>query len=365
VAGYVSDLGDDEQTFCSECLRSLWQGRTCKRRDCPGYAPIYLRDQTERVRANLAAWDGKTCLVTLTAPGVDEPPWNRSRCRPGEHRCSGQRGCRVAWVPAAGWNSTVTKRLGELLKVAREHTRRIHGSKVKVVLLAYVCEAQQRGVFHPHLVLGYGTAAERAALDTFRNALKRRRGNYGFGTGRQGSFDAGKPERFTARDAGRYISKYLRPDGAKTSFVPLLEAINRITPRDPETGRLKVLVRPVYVSTALTRRTGVTMTFLRFKRWVWVEWGSGATDDDLIRLYMRHRDLCARERLARAASGRALRLASWTTVFAPGEARGGPRVGGVCPPSLTHSPGSGSEITVSTRHLPPRPPPSLIARSHA
>ena len=76
-------------------------------------------------------------------------------------------------------------------------------------------EAQQRGVFHPHIVLGYRTAADRAALDTFRDALRRKRGSYGFGIGRRGSFDGGLPERFTGSDAGRYISKYLRPDGAK------------------------------------------------------------------------------------------------------------------------------------------------------
>jgi hypothetical protein len=168
-----------------------------------------------------------------------------------------------------------------------------------VVVLAYVCEAQQRGVFHPHLVLGYRTAADRAALDTFRKTLKRKRGSYGFGTGRRGSFDGGKPERFTARDAGRYISKYLRPDRAKASFVPLLEAINRTTPRDPDTGRLKVLVRPVYISTVLTRRTGVTMGFLRFKRWVWKEWGSGASQRELLSLYRRHRELCVHALLAR------------------------------------------------------------------
>jgi hypothetical protein len=302
MARHVEGLADNEQTFCPECLRSLWQGRSCKRRDCPGYARIYLRDQAERLRANLAAWDGKTCLVTLTAPGADILPWDRGTCRPGEHRCSGERGCRVHWVAGAAWNSTVTKRLGALLKVAREQTRRSHGAKAKVVVLGYVCEAQQRGVFHPHVVVGYRTAADRSALDTFRGALKRKRGSYGFGTGRRGSFDAGTPERFTARDAGRYISKYLRPDGAKASFVPLLDAINRITPRDRETGRLKVLVRPVYVSTVLTRRTGVTMTYLRFKRWVWMEWGSGATDQEVQLLYRSHRALCAKERVARAAS---------------------------------------------------------------
>ena len=107
--------------------------------------------------------------------------------------------------------------------------------------------------------------------DTFRGALKEARGRHRFGTG-PGSFDAGQPDRFTARDAGRYVSKYLRPDGAKTSFVPLLEAVEQVSPRDPATGRLKVLVGPVYVSPVLSRLTGVTMGFLRFRRFAWVRW---------------------------------------------------------------------------------------------
>ena len=202
--------------------------------------------------------------MTLTAPRAGVLPWDRTKCPAGEHRCSGRLGCRVGWLAAARWNSTLTKRLGDLLKVARELTRRRHGSNASVVVLAYVCESQQRGVFHPHVVLGYRTAADRAALDTFREALRRKRGKYGFGTGRRGSYDGGEPDRFSGSDAGRYISKYLRPDGAKASFVPLLEAVNRITPRDPETGRHKQLLRPVYVSPVLTRITGITMGFLRF-----------------------------------------------------------------------------------------------------
>jgi hypothetical protein len=290
MARRIANLGGEEQTFCRECFRSLWQGRTCKRRDCPGYAPLYLRDQAERLRVNLAAWDGKT------APGADSLPWDPQSCPEGAHRCSGRLGCRVQWVAAAGWNAMVTKRLGELLKVAREATRRAHRGAARVELLGYVCEAQQRGLFHPHVVLGFKTAADRAALDTFRTVLRRSRGRYGFGAGRRGSFDPGRPQRFTASDAGRYISKYLRPDAAKVSFVPLLQGVNRITPRDPGTGRLTVLVRPVYVSPKLTRRTGVTMGFLRFKRWVWVQFGSGASDHELRRLYWRHRELCAAAR---------------------------------------------------------------------
>jgi hypothetical protein len=55
MAADVSRLGRDERTFCPDCYRSLWRGNSCKRRDCPGYAPIYLRDQAARIRENLAA----------------------------------------------------------------------------------------------------------------------------------------------------------------------------------------------------------------------------------------------------------------------------------------------------------------------
>ncbi len=287
MAADVASLGSGERQFCPECFRSLWANTRCKRRDCPGYAGIYLRDQAERLKANLAAWEGKTCLVTLTAPGADVLPWDESKCPDGRHVCSGKLGCRVHWVVAAGWNATVTKRLGELLKVAREQTRRKHG-KARVEVLGYVCEAQQRGVFHPHVVLGYRTAADRAALDTFVGTLRRKRGAYGFGVGRRGSFDPGTPDRFSVGDAARYVSKYLRPDRAKTSFVPLLEAINRMTPRDPKTGRHVHLVRPVYVSTALTRRTGVTMGFLRYRRFAWRKWGAVIAGSALHAAYREH-----------------------------------------------------------------------------
>jgi hypothetical protein len=268
-------------TFCPDCFRSLWQGGRCKRRDCPGYAPIYLRDQGERLRQNLAVWDGKTCLVTLTAPGAAVLPWDRTKCPPGAHVCSGKLGCRVEWMAAAEWNAAATRRLGDLLKVAREQVRRSHGGVARVWVLAIVFEAQQRGVFHPHIVLGYRTAAERAALDTFRETLRRKRGGYGFGIGRRGSFDGGLSDRFTGVDAGRYIAKYLRPDGAKRLFVPLLKATGEITPRDPKTRRLKVQVRPVYVSPVLTRVTGVTMGFLRFRRWAYRVWGGETASAEL------------------------------------------------------------------------------------
>lgn len=236
------------RAFCPHCYHDLWRGGRCKRRSCPGYAPIYLRDQAERLRINLPAWEGKTCMVTLTAPGRDVLPWDRRRCRTeAAHRCSGALGCRVEPSAAATWNSDVTRRLSGLIDRAQQQVRYHHGKCGKVVVLGYVLEAQQRGVLHPHLVLGYQTAADRAALETFRSSLKKSRGAFGFGTGR-GSFDAGQPDRFNAADAARYVSKYLRPDGAKSSFVPLLANVERLTPRNPQTGRLKSLLRPVYIN---------------------------------------------------------------------------------------------------------------------
>jgi hypothetical protein len=63
------------------------------------------------------------------------------------------------------------------------------------------------------------------------------------------------------------------------------EATSGLTPRDGATGRLKWLVRPVYVSTALTRRTGVTMGYLTYKRWAWRKWGGGWPESVVLAAY--------------------------------------------------------------------------------
>lgn len=269
-------------SFCPHCYRDLWKGGSCKRRTCPGYARTYLGDQARRVKANLAAWDGQVCMVTLTAPGKDVLPWDVRKClHPAGVRCSGRLGCRVHVGEAARWNADVTARLGALLKVARENTRRWsrRNGGGEVVVLAYVLEAQERGVFHPHVVLGYRTGRDRAALDVFRGHLKRARGEYGFGRGSAG-FDAGKAGWFPdAGKAASYISKYLRSDGRKASIVPLLANVGAWCSER--------LVRPVYVNPKLTRLTGVTGAYLRWRRWCFVAWGRRdlPADDAMITLY--------------------------------------------------------------------------------
>ena len=60
----------------------------------------------------------------------------------------------------------------------------------------------------------------------------------------------------------------------------MLAEVAKWTPRNPATGRLKFLVRPAYVSPVLSRQTGVTMGFLRFRRWTHVVWGPGTSSGD-------------------------------------------------------------------------------------
>jgi hypothetical protein len=271
VAGHVGDLTPAERTFCPHCFHDLWQGQSCKRRTCPGYAPIYLRDQAERLKAGLAEWDGETTIATLTAPGADVLPWDTRRCRSeGPHKHSGPNGCQVDQWAAAEWNKTTTKRLSRLVHAAIERVRRARLARPE--LLATVLELK-RGVFHAHVIVGY-YGYSRQGLELFLDALDELRGGYGFGTSKRGGFDRGKPGKYSGPHAGLYSSKYLRPDGAKGSFIPALLKIEQVIERDPETGRPRQQVRPVYVNSKLTRKSGVTMRFLRWSRYAYRRWGA-------------------------------------------------------------------------------------------
>lgn len=270
-------MSSDGDTFCPHCFYAYPRNRetgevvsrSCKRRTCPHYAPKYLRRFAEVVRCALAQWKGQTTIATLTAPGSDLLPWDESLCRiEGPHKHSGPNGCQVnPWV-AAEWNRTVTKRLSDLCNRARVNVTR-RGLPAPSTL-ARVLELK-RGVFHAHVVLGFSWA-ERAGLDAYLDELDELRGEFGFGTA-AGGFDRGAPGKFDAVGAGAYTSKYLRPDGAKGSFVPALLNLEAITPTNRETGRKVSQLRPVYVNAKLTRQSGVTMRFLRWAAYAFVKWG--------------------------------------------------------------------------------------------
>lgn len=243
---------------------------------------MYLRDQAEVIKAALAEWDHETTIATLTAPGADVLPWDTSLCKiDGPHKHSGPNGCRVNEWDAAQWNRTANKRLAALTDTARVRTKRAGLQPPEI--LGRVLELK-RGVFHAHVILGF-TWGSRTGLEHFLDQLDDRRGQYGFGTSKAGGFDRGEPGKFTGAHAGLYSSKYLRPDGAKGSFIPALILIEQLQERDPETGRPMHHFRPVYVNRKLTQKSGVTLRFLRWSRYAFVMWKSLPERQELVAIF--------------------------------------------------------------------------------
>lgn len=196
---------------------------------------------------NLIAYGGKAVMYTLTPPGADVLPWDRSRCsHPADIKCDGRRGCVVEESARRVWNRSCQRRLSRLYETVQEAVRREVGVRANV--LAIGKEAQKRGPVHVHYVLGVETALELRAGRAFRRHLERlsRRPRYSFGHV-NGKFKKPKP----AREAAAYLSSYFL--GGRGHKAQLREAV-----LNPELPRL-----PLHVS---RRLTAVTRTTMRNKR---------------------------------------------------------------------------------------------------
>lgn len=199
---------------------------------------MWAGDTRKRILANVAAYNGKVVLVTITGPGDAELP------RVGDTGVVDQES---AWR----WNSTAASRWRRLHRTAAQRARRRHGV---LTLVCWTWEYQKRGILHKHLVLGVDTARELAAAHTYVAALDELRESFGFGFVDRGRKHAGKRslEVIPAEVGARYVAKYLSPrDGAGK---PTLSA----TVLKPDVPPLVV-----YVSRGMTDRTGITMRYLR------------------------------------------------------------------------------------------------------
>lgn len=235
---------------CQHCGRFTY-GRavTCRRRQCPGYAPLWAGDQRRKLFDNLGAYEGTVAVLAVTGPGADELPWDVNRCRSmGEHVHSGPRGCRVDRLAARLWNTTAPKRWTDL---HRQVYMKVCKHRVRPVLLARVFELQRRGVLHVHPVLGFETPAERHAARLYARYLSELAPRYGFGHTER-KLETRSPKRIAA-----YLSAYFVT--GKRGKLSLQESV-----RSPDMPR-----SIVHVSKELTQRTGVTMRELRFRRFVW------------------------------------------------------------------------------------------------
>ncbi len=225
---------------------------TCKRRDCAGFSTQWARDQATRLKHNLPAWGHFQSLVTLTAPGRAVLPFATDLCgHPADgSACTGPKGCVVRPIQAEEWNREVYAKWQRALRRARLYAKR-HGIRVTdLKVLAYVPECE-RGVIHLHVVIGWKGTVRPGEVRWFLSRLKREAVREGFGR----QFKATKPTHGGSAQVASYLAKYLTKGG--------MEALKVVPPR----------VQPVFVSPVLTRRTGITMRFLRLARRAWHVWG--------------------------------------------------------------------------------------------
>jgi hypothetical protein len=243
---------------CPECGRLRWsQARTCRRRNCPGYAPIWAGDQRHKLFDNLKALGtlpqlatNGAALVTVTAPGAGVLPWNRRACAAlGEHTCSGKLGCRVHDRDAREWNRRAPQQWRRLHRLAYQRTK---ARSPRFWMPARVWELQKRGVLHAHVVVPFGSGMEMAAAAFYVSQLHALAPRYGFG------YVDRKLERMSSKAAAAYLSAYFVT--GKKEKAQLHESV--MAPGMPRSI--------VHVSNRLSQHTGITMRELRFRRFVWV-----------------------------------------------------------------------------------------------
>jgi hypothetical protein len=268
----MADVGHSERRYCEHCGRRLFEEFRCQFRFCPSRISLYFGDQAKVLRVNLAAWgDRPITMFSLTAGGADTSHgrWDTLRCaHRGPHTHTGLSGCRVRRLEAAVWNAQAPERWGKLRDAVYSQVRRRYG-KVRVVILGVVWQLQSRGLLHAHVVVGFeaGGLGE-DVIAFYRRSMRKLMPQYGFARGRYG-FHGGRTDRFGARDAANYLAPYLSPgDGSLAEAVADMQQFAGT--REDGTRRS---FRPVYVSPSLTKATGCTMAFLRFKRWVYAVWG--------------------------------------------------------------------------------------------
>lgn len=225
-------------------------------------------------RCNVDHYGGGVGVLTITAPGEELLPWDCEGLNehPGE-KCSGPNGCRVEWIYATIWNATAQARMSRLFEAASlaadRYVRRLYGGKVLPRQIGNVRVPQQRGVHHFHYAMPNATEVERVWSRTVRkfieaahkrelreftpeqrwSALWREyvgegptRGIYGFGFSHPGR--AGRTSERAARYMAKNAAGYLGGNASGGSRH--------------------------YVSSRLTRATGVTMAALRACNYLYV-----------------------------------------------------------------------------------------------
>jgi hypothetical protein len=245
---------------------TIWKP-SCKRRNCSFCGPKWARDWGRNLRVNLEHLGGPVATIAITGPGSDRLPWDEEHCKHRRpHKHSGSRfGCRVQDRALREWSDTLSYRWQLLRQAARIATKRELGYAPPWVL-ARVWEPQKRGVPHLHLVVPYGSFAEKRTADVFRKHLARLAKDYDFG------HVQGRLAPIQGRDAARYVANYMTGRSTKKSSIRSNIADYRL-PRSL-----------IWLTPKLTRETLVTMRTLRRARHLWASM-AGICDPPVFRTY--------------------------------------------------------------------------------
>ena len=241
---------------------SLPRSSSCRRRRCPGYAPIWAGDQRQKLFGNLNAYadqvpsgikSPRVLVSAATAPGVGGGMhWDEHRCKHlGPHTHSGKLGCRVRSSIAVRWNESAADRWRRLHRRAYQQCVK---EGLEPWLLVRVWEIQKRGLLHAHPVLAYSTPREKASADRYLRSWMRCGFNMASATS---SASTGCASREPLPPI--FSSYFIAGKGSKISLEESVQS--NWMPRSI-----------VHVSKELTQLSGVTMRTLRLRRYAWVVW---------------------------------------------------------------------------------------------
>ena len=183
-------------------------------------------------------------FITLTAPGVDELPWDKAICNHlPTMKCSGELGCKVDEFAVAIWNENAKQNWSWLLTYLRRELE-------TDVQFAAVWELQKRGALHRHaLVHAAGISVKRMEQTIRALAAK-----WGFGVQIDVKAIAGNDAFEMARRAG-YLASYV------TKEIGSAKLFDRKT-GEPKEGGVRAW--------SSSRRWGHTMGKVKEDRLIWV-----------------------------------------------------------------------------------------------
>lgn len=193
-------------------------------------------------------------FLTLTAPGSDVLPWDRSKCRHSRGvACSGSIGCVVESLALALWHDGVGQRWSWFVT----ELRRLSGVDVQFFK---TWELQKRGALHLHSMMRPdGVISDRR----FRACIRLAASRYGFGGQVDVQVFSLSDTLQAARKAG-YVAKYA---SKSADDLPTVARCDRAT------GEIRSVGLRSWSS---SRRWGDTMASIKLTRCQWAQAQAGA-----------------------------------------------------------------------------------------